>query len=105
MTRSNAQIDFMMDLLNKAEIPCDTFKRSQISSDEFRVKMNTNTVKILTVHASKGLEADNVVVIGVPKWSKKAEERRIAYVAATRAKKQLIWTKEFNKRPKMSSWE
>lgn len=105
LTRSNAQIDFMMDLLNKAEIPCDTFKRSQISSDEFRVKMNTNTVKILTVHASKGLEADNVVVIGVPKWSKKAEERRIAYVAATRAKKQLIWTKEFNKKPRMSSWE
>ena len=55
LTRSNAQIDFMMDLLNKAEIPCDTFKRSQISSDEFRVKMNTNTVKILTFHASKGL--------------------------------------------------
>ena len=105
LTRSNAQIDFMMDLLNKAGIPCDTFKRSQISSDEFRIKMNSNTVKILTVHASKGLEADNVVVIGVPKWSKKAEERRIAYVAATRAKKQLIWTKEFNKRPKMSSWE
>lgn len=105
LTRSNAQIDFMMDLLNKAEIPCDTFKRSQISSDEFRVKMNANTVKILTVHASKGLEADNVVVIGVPKWSKKAEERRIAYVAATRAKKQLIWTKEFNKKPRMSSWE
>ena len=105
LTRSNAQIDFMMDLLNKAEIPCDTFKRSQISSDEFRVKMNSNTVKILTVHASKGLEADNVVVIGVPKWSKKAEERRIAYVAATRAKKQLIWTKEFKKKPRVSSWE
>ena len=105
LTRSNAQIDFMMDLLNKAEIPCDTFKTSQISSDEFRVKMNSNTVKILTVHASKGLEADNVVVIGVPKWSKKAEERRIAYVAATRAKKQLIWTKEFKKKPRVSSWE
>ena len=105
LTRSNAQIDFMMDLLNKAEIPCDTFKRSQISSEEFRVKMNTNTVKILTVHASKGLEADNVIVVGVPKWNKKAEERRIAYVAATRARKQLIWTKEFKKKPRVSSWE
>lgn len=105
LTRSNAQIDAMMDLLTKAEIPCDTFKRSQISSEEFRVKMNTNTVKILTVHASKGLEADNVIVVGVPKWNKKAEERRIAYVAATRAKKQLIWTKDFRKKPRVSSWE
>ena len=66
LTRSNAQIDAMMDLLTKAEIPCDTFKRSQISSEEFRVKMNTNTVKILTVHASKRFEADNVIVVGVP---------------------------------------
>ena len=105
LTRNNGQIELMMDILNKAEIPCDTFKRSKISSEEFRVKMNMNTVKILTVHASKGLEADNVVVIGVPKWNKKAEERRIAYVAATRAKKQLIWTKEFKKKPRMSSWE
>lgn len=105
LTRNNAQIDYMMSVLNKAEIPCDTFKRSQISSEEFRVKMNSDTVKVLTVHASKGLEANNVVVIGVPKWSKKAEERRIAYVAATRAKKQLIWTKEYKKKPRVSSWE
>ena len=105
LTRNNQQIDYMMSLLEKAEIPCDTFKRSQISSDEFRNKMNSNTVKVLTVHASKGLEVDNVVVVGVPKWSKKAEERRIAYVAATRAKKQLIWTKELKKKPRVSSWE
>lgn len=105
LTRSNVQIDFMMDALRKAEIPCDTFKRSQISSEEFHTKMNSNTVKILTVHASKGLEADNVIVVGVPKWHRKPEERRIAYVAATRARKQLVWTKEFNNKIKVSNWE
>ena len=61
-------------------------------------KMLDNTVKVLTVHSAKGLEADNVVVVGVSGWSKRGEERRIAYVAATRARKQLIWTKEFNKK-------
>ena len=49
--------------------------------------MANDTVKVLTVHSAKGLEADNVIVIGVSKWSKNAEERRVAYVAATRARK------------------
>lgn len=107
LARSNAQIDVIMDVLNKAGIPCDTFKRSQISADEFQTKMAADTVKVLTVHASKGLEADFVYVVGVSKWNHKAEERRIAYVAATRAKKALFWAKEFNKKPKqkISSWE
>jgi superfamily I DNA/RNA helicase len=105
LARSNAQVDQLMEILKDAGIPCDTFKRSQITADEFKTKMNANTVKILTVHASKGLEADNVYVVGVAKWNKKAEERRLAYVAATRARKQLIWAKEFKKRPKINSWE
>lgn len=106
LTRSNGQIEFMMDVLGKAGIPCDTFKRSQITSEEFHTKMNSNTVKILTVHAAKGLEADNVVVVGVSKWDKRPEERRIAYVAATRARKQLIWTKDLKKKQqRLSNWE
>ena len=105
LARSNAQIDQLMYTLTEANIPCDTFKRSQITADEFQSKMSANTVKILTVHASKGLEADYVYVVGVSKWNKKAEERRIAYVAATRAKKALFWAKEFKKKTKVDSWE
>lgn len=105
LARSNAQVNTISGMLEKGNIPCDTFKRSRISSDEFRQKMLDNTVKVLTVHSAKGLEADNVVVVGVSGWSKRGEERRIAYVAATRARKQLIWTKEFNKKPKISRWE
>lgn len=105
LARSNAQVDTLMFELSENGIPCDTFKRSQITADEFQKKMSANTVKILTVHAAKGLEAQYVYVVGVSKWNQKAEERRIAYVAATRAKKALYWAKSFRKRRKLSNWE
>ena len=66
--------------------------------------MANNSVKVLTVHSAKGLEADNVIVIGVSKWNKKAEERRVAYVAATRARKKLIWMRSAPKK-RLQSWE
>ena len=67
LARSNTQIDVLMDSLTKMGIPCDTFKRSQITAEEFQTKMAADTVKILTVHAAKGLEADYVYVVGVSK--------------------------------------
>lgn len=105
LARSNSQVDQLVDVLKDAGIPCDTFKRSQITAEEFQQKMAADTVKILTVHASKGLEADYVYVVGVSKWNRKAEERRIAYVAATRAKKALFWAKDFKKKALVSNWE
>ena len=104
LTRSNDQLDNVMRYLTKAEIPCDTFKRSQLSSTEFQEKMAADTVKVLTVHSAKGLEADNVIVIGVAKFSINPEERRVAYVAATRARKKLIWMRT-QKKKKFEHWE
>lgn len=104
LTRTNAQLDNVVAYLTRAGIPCDTFKRSQITSEEFKEKMANNSVKVLTVHSAKGLEADNVIVIGVSKWNKKAEERRVAYVAATRARKKLIWMRSAPKK-RLQSWE
>lgn len=104
LTRKNSQLDNVVTYLKRANIPCDTFKRSRITSEEFQEKMSNDTVKVLTVHSAKGLEADNVIVIGVPKWSKKAEERRVAYVAATRARKKLIWMRSAPKK-RLESWE
>lgn len=105
LTRTNSQLNNVVDYLTRAGIPCDTFKRSQITSEEFTEKMKNDSVKVLTVHAAKGLEADNVIVIGVSKWSKKSEERRVAYVAATRARKKLIWMRLAPKKQKYESWE
>lgn len=103
--RTNAQVDSMKALLEKAGVPCDTFKRADFSSmTELNKRLRANTAKVLTIHTSKGLEAENVVVQGARFFSD--EERRIAYVAATRAKKRLIWLNAPKKKykPKVTSW-
>jgi superfamily I DNA/RNA helicase len=61
---------------------------------------------VLTIHTAKGLEANNVVVIGAKFFN--VEERCVSYVAATRARNLLIWTKapaRAKKTTMMSSWE
>lgn len=71
------------------------------SSDEF--DSGTNYVSLMTVHSAKGLEFDNVFIVGMsenifpsvrsnndsnPELIE--EERRLAYVAITRARKRLF---------------
>lgn len=60
---------------------------------------NSNSVQLMTVHTAKGLEFDTVFVLGLEmdifpsarsvKENKIEEERRLAYVALTRAKRKL----------------
>lgn len=63
-------------------------------------KNDTNVVTLMTVHSAKGLEFDNVLIIGMEEGifphfnslmdqSQIEEERRLCYVAVTRAKKNL----------------
>lgn len=72
---------------------------------------STNTVKITTVHAAKGLEFDTVFLPGFEEGlfphqrslneeGRKGleEERRLAYVAVTRARKELIISYAFSRR-------
>ena len=92
LTRTNAQLEKIKSVLEKENIPCDTFKRADLTHKELNKRMKQNTVKVLTIHSAKGLEAKAVVVIGTRFWND--EERRVNYVAATRAKELLIWTKE-----------
>ena len=69
-------------------------------SDREEYKDDNNKVSLMTVHAVKGLEFDNVFVIGLEEGifphmnslmenSELEEERRLAYVAITRAKQKL----------------
>jgi superfamily I DNA/RNA helicase len=57
---------------------------------------NVDVVTLLTMHAAKGLEFNDVFVIGKRKervgkvTSEKEEEKRLVYVALTRAKKNLF---------------
>ncbi len=96
LTRTNAQIQELINVLNFYNIPYDTFRQGDLSRDELNTKMNEDTVKVLTIHSSKGLEWDNVGVYGAVFYSE--EEYRVNYVAATRARKTLIWSKTASKR-------
>lgn len=103
LTRTNAESEAIMAVLKKHSIPFDTFKKAQLDNKGLKQKMKENTVKVLTIHTAKGLEADNVIVIGA-RWHD-VEEKCISYVAATRARNLLVWTKKVNpRRPKTSYW-
>ena len=106
LTRTNDQIDEMANALRRCGVPFDTFKRAQLDNKELNKKMKENTVKVLTIHTAKGLEANNVIVIGAKFFN--LEERCISYVAATRARNALYWTKmPYHKKPSHSTmnWE
>ena len=105
LTRTNQEINTFSVLCNKNKIPFETFKQGDLSKDELNEKMQHDTVKLLTVHSAKGLEWPNVVVIGM-RYSN-VEERCICYVAATRARDNLIWVtgkKKTNPRNKVYNW-
>lgn len=95
LCRTNGQVDTVINYFKTVNIPTDSFKRSQFSNAEIKDKMNNDTVKVLTVHAAKGLEAEYVVVLGTNIANE--EEKCICYVAATRAKQYLLWVKKQKK--------
>lgn len=96
LVRTNKEIFEVSEKLKQANIPHQTFKQGNVSTKELNDIMNTNTVKVLTVHASKGLENQNVIVYGnfpiqIPSYRKiNSEERKVFYVAITRAMNKLI---------------
>ncbi len=72
-----------------------------LASDQDELKEDKNAVRLMTVHASKGLEFDAVFITGledglfphekdvVEKEEDAEEERRLFYVALTRARKKV----------------
>lgn len=53
------------------------------------------TVRILTIHKSKGLEFDSVIILGIEDqtfWGKADEERCAFFVGVSRAKRRLVLT-------------
>jgi DNA helicase II / ATP-dependent DNA helicase PcrA len=75
-----------------------------LQSDQDELKDDTNAVRLMTVHAAKGLEFDTVFIVGLEEGlfpyeraeetveetvKSVEEERRLCYVAITRAQKKL----------------
>lgn len=95
LVRTNRQVFELMEKCHLHRVPAITFKREGMSLDAMRGLLKSNAVKILTVHASKGLEADNVLLYGnfpveQPPYIRNEEERKVMYVGVTRAKENLI---------------
>lgn len=103
LCRTNNELSEMGSKMKKAGIPFDTFKRSELDAKEFQEAMARDSVKLLTIHSSKGLERKYVVVIGARFYNN--DERCVDYVAATRARDVLIWVDAPKKvKPKMMKW-
>ena len=95
LVRVNKDIYEISKQLDKFNIPYTTFKQGGTSNEEMRALMDDNTVKILTVHTSKGLENKNVILYGnfpiKPKlYLRNSDERKIMYVGITRAMDKVI---------------
>lgn len=95
LARTNKEVYELTQLCKKVGLPCATFKQAELSREETKKIMSADSVKILTIHTSKGLENKNVIVYGnfqlvQPSYRRNPEERRILYVAMTRAMDKLI---------------
>lgn len=109
LTRNNDDVTDITRMLYRNNIPYMTFKQSNLNPQELADAMNNNSVKVLTIHASKGLESDNVLMYGAfPDIdditsefieNRGTEHIRIMYVGITRAKNNLvIVNKPYNKK-------
>ena len=78
----------------------DFLMEISLVSDVEEHKNNTEVVTLMTIHSAKGLEFDNVFVIGLEEgifphtnclndFNEVEEERRLCYVSITRARKKL----------------
>ncbi|WDC83173.1 3'-5' exonuclease [Caloramator sp. mosi_1] len=90
--RRQAQGEFLYDVLSR-EVECEFIKGIEVEED----KIDKESVKLLTLHSSKGLEFKYVFMVGVNEGnipiSKKREieeeELRLFFVGVTRAKEVL----------------
>lgn len=90
------------ELTHEGDVSVEGFLAWVSSQDVASEIDESDSVKLATIHAVKGLEFDNVIVIGMNQEllpHKRAlaakdvtEERRLAYVAITRARRRLYLT-------------
>ena len=106
LCRTNSDIALFQQLFEAKGIPTDTFKQSELTNSQIQDRLQENTVKILTAHSSKGLEAPYVLSYNIRAYND--DEARLCYVSATRARDFLIWAKmppKKKKKNRVVSWE
>ncbi len=106
LCRTNSDIALFQQLFETKGIPTDTFKQSELTNAQIQDRLKENTVKILTVHSAKGMEAPCILSYNIRAYND--DEARLCYVSATRAKDFLIWAKTPPKKKKRNTvvnWE
>lgn len=106
LCRTNNDVALFQQLFEAKGIPTDTFKQSELTNAQIQDRLKENTIKILTVHSAKGMEAPYILSYNVRAYND--DEARLCYVSATRARDFLIWAKMPPKKKKKSrvvSWE
>jgi DNA helicase-2/ATP-dependent DNA helicase PcrA len=89
--------------VDKSELTLDRYLQdvSLLTNDDKDKEDDNNKVILMTIHSAKGLEFENVCIVGVEEelfpsamtgisMEELEEERRLFYVAVTRAKKNLV---------------
>lgn len=98
LTRTNSQLDKVVSDLEWFKIPYQTFKKSDMTTkSELDNSLNNDVVTVMTIHGSKGLEKEKVLLYVPdhpayqtnPRYDPTDEEYRLMYVGETRAKSVL----------------
>lgn len=85
----------IIDFVNRIDKPLDALL-AHFDSFEEKIRQNDNGITISTCHSAKGLQYDGVILYGLEQGvfpnerSPIEEERRLFYVAMTRARKHLF---------------
>lgn len=95
LVRTNKQLFEVLQILESLNIPVSCFKKGELSLEEMREELERDSIKLLTVHTSKGLESKNVILYGnfplkQPSYIQNNDERKVMYVGMTRAIDKLI---------------
>lgn len=94
LTRTNKDLVYLTKQLQGHSIPCISFKQSDISKKEKDEALKQDAIKLLTIHTSKGLEEDNVLLFGdfplTFTQNTKSDELKVFYVGITRARNNLL---------------
>ena len=95
LVRTNKELYKLEQKLIDLEIPYVSFKKGEVTLEEMRQMMAENKVKLLTIHASKGLESKRVLLWGnfpikQKAYMRNSDERKVLYVGCTRAIDELV---------------
>lgn len=92
LTRTNKEMRKVEAIVKNLGKDYYCYKQSTVSDKKLREIRNKKCIKIMTVHASKGQECDNVALFGKFPFKKTTDEDeyKVFYVGITRAKSKCV---------------